>query len=156
MTTARTCLWFTPEDAEKAIDLYTSLIPETRVVETTTFENADQPDGQVRVWTLQIAGTPFQMMASARPQGFTMAHSMWLVVDDQAELDRVWDGFLAAGGNELACGWIVDPFGLQWQVLPRVWEELTSGDQARAQRVAEALWGMVRIDVAALEAAARG
>lgn len=157
MTTASTCLWFTPDEAAKAIELYTELIPNTRVVRSESLTNDQQEAGEVRIWELEIAGTTFHAMASDRPEGFSMAHSMWLVVDDQAELDRVWDGFLAAGGKELQCGWIVDPFGLQWQVLPEAWGRLTGPDDpARAQRVAEALWQMTKIDIAGLEAAAKG
>lgn len=155
MSSLSTCLWFAPDKAQQAVDLYVKVIPNARIVSTTTLTNEQQPNGQVQVWTLELAGTRVQVMGAAGEEPFTMAHSMWLVLDDQAEIDRVWEGFLAAEGRELACGWIADPFGLQWQVLPAAWERLTSsGDQAQAQRVAEALWGMVKIDIAALEAAA--
>ncbi|WP_040162011.1 VOC family protein [Nigerium massiliense] len=156
MTDASTCLWFSSEDAPKAIELYTTLIPGSRVVETQQFDNEQQTDHSVSIWTIEIAGRTTHVMGADHSERFTTAHSMWLIVDDQEQLDRVWDGFLAAGGTEMQCGWIVDPFGLPWQVLPAAWERLTSGDPARAQRVVEALWQMVRIDVAALEAAARG
>lgn len=153
--TASSCLWFDPEVAPRAVELYTELIPGARVAHTWVFDNADQPSGKVQLWTLELAGGTVQVMGSAGQEQFTTAHSMWLVVDGQAQLDRVWDGFLAAGGQERQCGWITDPFGVPWQVLPAVWERLTRGDdQARAQRVVEALWQMVRIDAAALEAAA--
>lgn len=151
-----TCLWFAPADAPKAVELYTTLIPGSKVVGEQTFTNEQQAAGEVRVWTLEIAGRPVQVMGSDGNEPFTMAHSMWLVVDDQAELDRVWDGFLAAGGKEYACGWIGDPFGVHWQVVPAAWERLTKdADPAQAQRVVEALWQMVKIDIAKLEAAAR-
>lgn len=154
MATASSCLWFPIGVAAKAVELYTSLIPGSRVVSTRTFANADQSAGQVQIWTLEIAGRPTQVMASDHAEEFTTAHSMWLVVEDQAQLDQVWDGFLAGGGQEVACGWIVDPFGVKWQVIPEAWERLTSADDAQAQRVVEALWQMTRIDIAALEAAA--
>ncbi|WP_130864908.1 VOC family protein [Acidipropionibacterium timonense] len=152
---AATCLWFDPEVASRAVDLYTHLVPGSRVVESLSLRNEDQPTGIVRVWTLEIAGSTVHVMGSTGGQEFTMAHSMWLVLPDQAALDRVWDGFLDAGGQELACGWLVDPFGVSWQILPAAWERLTSGDPRRAQKVAEALWQMRRIDVATLEAAAQ-
>lgn len=155
MTKIASCLWFAPEVAPKAVELYTELIPNSRVVSTQSFSNADQPTGQVQIWTLALAGTEVHVMGSAHQEEFTTAHSMWLVVDDQAQLDHVWDGFLAAGGQEAVCSWITDPFGVKWQVVPKVWEELTSPDDpARAQRVVEALWQMTRVDVAALEAVA--
>lgn len=153
--TASSCLWFSPDVAPKAVALYTHLIPNARVAHTQVFDNADQPSGKVQIWTLELAGGTVQIMGSAGQEQFTTAHSMWLVVDDQARLDQVWDGFLAAGGHERQCGWITDPFGVPWQVLPAVWERLTrTDDRAQAQRVVEALWQMVRIDAAALEAAA--
>lgn len=83
--------------------------------------------------------------------------SLSVVVPDQVALDKVWDGFLERGGKEQACSWIMDPYGVRWQVLPQAYYDLTStGDAGQTQRVTEALWQMVRIDVAGLEAAARG
>lgn len=155
MTRAATCLWFDPETAARAVDLYTTLIPHSRVESSQHFANDDQPTRSVGIWTLELAGAEVHVMGAADGEAFTSAHSMWLVVDDQDQLDHVWDGFLAAGGHELACGWIVDPFGVSWQVIPRAWERLSAPDDPeRAQRVVEALWQMIRIDVADLEAAA--
>lgn len=156
MARASTCLWFSPEDAPKAVEFYTSVIPGSRIVSTQTFANDQQPTGQVQVWTLEVAGSTVQVMGSGGNQPFTMAHSMWLLVEDQAELDQIWDAFLAAGGKEFACGWIADRFGVHWQIVPAAWERLISGDQARAQRVVEALWQMIRPDIAKLEEAAQG
>lgn len=157
MTSISTCLWFDPDVAPRAIKLYTDLIPNSRQVFTQTFRNGAQDTGEVQIWTLEIAGSPVQIMAASYGEKFTTAHSMWLVVEDQQALDHVWDGFLAAGGKEMACGWIADPFGVPWQIIPAAWERLTeTDDREQAQRVAEALWQMVRIDVDALERAARG
>lgn len=157
MPALRPCLWLTPDEAEMALDLYTSLVPDTRVVGSWHVDNHDMPEHGVDIHHLDVAGTQVQIMACARYSDFTDAVSMYLVVDDQATLDRVWDGFIAAGGEEVQCGWVRDPFGVRWQVVPKVFEELTSGDdQEQRQRVVEAVWGMVRIDAAALEAAARG
>lgn len=156
MPTLNTCLWFSPDIAPKAIDLYTRVIPNSRVVSMTEFDNEQEPSGKVRIWTLNIAGTPTRVMGASHSQEHTMAHSMFLLAKDQAELDAVWDGFLAAGGKEFACGWIADPFGVSWQIIPEAWGRLIEGPAEQAQRVAEALWSMVKIDVAVLENAARG
>lgn len=156
MATAGTCLWFDLETATKAVKLYTAVVPSTTVTSTQDLHNDQQTEGRVKVWGLDVCGSDLHIMGADGNQEFTMAHSMWLELDNQAQIDRVWDGFLEAGGKELACGWIVDPFGVSWQVLPQRWSELTQGDPAQAQRVAEALWQMTRIDVAGLEAAARG
>lgn len=149
-----TCLWFAPDQAERAVEFYVETFPCGKVLDTQRFRNEQQPSGEVQVWTLEIGGAPVHVMGSAGEQPFTMSHSMWLVVDDQQQLDHVWDAMLAAGGKELACGWIVDPFGVHWQIVPRAWERLVAGGGDQAQRVAETLWGMVRPDVARLEAAA--
>lgn len=155
MTHLNTCLWLSPEDAPKAVELYTTLISNSRVVGDQHYTNDDQPGGSTRIWQLDLAGTRVHVMAASPAPEFTDAHSMWLVVDDQAELDRVWDGFLDQGGTEVMCGWITDPFGVKWQVVPKLWEEIAQGDDPeRAQRAVEAVWQMVRIDVAALADAA--
>jgi predicted 3-demethylubiquinone-9 3-methyltransferase (glyoxalase superfamily) len=77
-------------------------------------------------------------------------------VDTQEELDRVWDALVAEGGHPVACGWLVDRWGLSWQVTPRAMGELMAagGDPAAAARVFHAMQDMVKLDIAALRAAA--
>ena len=76
-----------------------------------------------------------------------------LTCDSQAEIDHLWDGLLA-GGTAEACGWLRDRYGLSWQIMPRRLLELIAGpDQERAARVATAMLGMVKLDLAAIEAA---
>ena len=121
------------------------------------FEGNPQPVGGVDVWEVEMAGTPYQVMGSPGAQPFSQAASLVLHVADQAELDAFWDGMLEAGGQEFACGWIGDPFGVSWRVTPEVFYRAMQGDDdAAAQRVVEACWRMVRIDVAEMEAAFRG
>lgn len=156
MTTLATCLWLWPEDGPRAVELYTSVLPRCTTEDDHHLTKDDEPGGEVRLWTLDVDGHELRVMAPDGAERPTTAVSMWLVVEDQEALDRVWDGFLEAGGEEMACAWIRDPFGVCWQVLPKAWEWLTSGDPAQAQRVVEALWQMKRVDVAALERAAAG
>lgn len=156
MTELSACLWFPHDVAARAVELYTGLIPDSRVVSYSPVRHPDQPEGLIHLWSLQIAGRPLRVMGCTGEEQFTHALAPWLMVRDQQELDRVWDGFLAAGGTELACGWIQDPFGVRWQVIPQVWERLVDqADEEQRQRVVEAVWSMRRIDVAQLEAAAR-
>lgn len=152
--TAATCLWFAPDVAPRAVDLYARVVPGFR---TLAHRHLDQPEGPGSdVWELEFSGTPYQVMGADHAPAHTMAASVSLRVDDQEQLDAFWDAVLAAGGRELACGWVVDPFGVHWQVLPRVFvEAMTDGQPATAQRVAEALWTMTRPDVAVLEQAAQ-
>ena len=76
---------------------------------------------------------------------------------DQEETNRIWDAILAAGGSEVQCGWITDPYGYSWQITPRILNEaLASDDRAKAKAAFEAMMPMVRIDIATIEAAIEG
>jgi predicted 3-demethylubiquinone-9 3-methyltransferase (glyoxalase superfamily) len=90
---------------------------------------------------------------------FPLTEAVSLVIDcaDQAEVDYYWDALTANGGRESQCGWLVDPFGLSWQIVPSVLGELMSaGDAAQAERVMQAVLGMVKLDIAGLQAAYEG
>jgi predicted 3-demethylubiquinone-9 3-methyltransferase (glyoxalase superfamily) len=90
--------------------------------------------------------------------GFTFDEAISLLIDcaDQAEVDYYWDK-LSDGGEEGQCGWLKDRYGLSWQVVPAAWEDvLTTGDPARARRAMQALYGMKKIDLVAIEAAMEG
>jgi predicted 3-demethylubiquinone-9 3-methyltransferase (glyoxalase superfamily) len=86
---------------------------------------------------------------------FTEAISFAVLCEDQAEVDRLWDALLADGGQPSQCGWLKDRFGLSWQIVPKRLNELMADpDPERARRATEAMLQMVKLDVAALEAAA--
>jgi predicted 3-demethylubiquinone-9 3-methyltransferase (glyoxalase superfamily) len=86
----------------------------------------------------------------------TDAFSLFVLCEDQAEVDRYWD-LLTADGTPTACGWLTDKFGLSWQIVPRRLMELQADpDRARAQRAVDAMMKMVKLDVAELERAANG
>src|SRR4029078_6790005 len=76
--------------------------------------------------------------------------------DDQAETDRYWNAIIGNGGQESACGWCKDKWGLSWQITPRVLTEALGAGGDEAKRAFEAMMGMTKIDVAAIEAARRG
>lgn len=104
-----------------------------------------------------LDGTPFAALNGGPEYPFTAAVSFEIECADQAELDHYWSHLTADGGREVACGWLTDRFGLSWQVVPRRLPELTvDADPAVAERVNRAVLGMVKLDIAALEAAARG
>lgn len=151
-------LWF-DQDAAKAAELYTKLFPDSAIQSKSSF-GADAPGGPpggVTVVDFTIMGQRMRAMSTARHEPFTDAISMVVLCQDQAELDRYWSGLLADGGREQACGWLVDRFGLRWQIIPAMLEEAMGGsDPARSNRVLEALWKMVKIDIATLQKAAAG
>ena len=88
---------------------------------------------------------------------FNEAISMFVLCDDQAEIDRLWTHLLAGGGKEQACGWLKDKFGLSWQIVPkRHMEMMRDPDKAKRDRVMAAMMQMVKFDIAALEKAYAG
>jgi predicted 3-demethylubiquinone-9 3-methyltransferase (glyoxalase superfamily) len=144
------CLWFDGQ-AEQAAELYTSVFPNSAV--TSVHRN---PDGSALMveWTLD--GQPYQGLNGGPLFTFSEAISFSISCADQAEVDHYWDA-LTEGGAESQCGWLVDRFGVSWQVVPtRLGELLGDPDPERSQRAMQAMLGMSRIVVAELEAAADG
>ncbi len=148
------CLWYA-ERAEEAARFYAGLIPDSRVdaVFTLPAETPSGPVGSVQIVEMTLAGAPVVAMTAKPLESFNHAISLVLTCDTQAEIDRLWEGLLA-GGTAEACGWLRDRYGLSWQIMPRRLLELIGGpDRDRAARVAAAMLGMVKLDLAALEAA---
>jgi predicted 3-demethylubiquinone-9 3-methyltransferase (glyoxalase superfamily) len=149
-------LWFDTE-AEQAAAFYTSVFPNSRTGGVTRYpEGAAGPTGSVMTVEFSLDGQPFVGINGGPRFPFTEALSFQITCEDQAEVDRYWD-LLSEGGQEVQCGWLKDRFGLSWQVVPTGMDEVFSDpDPARAQRAMQAMLGMVKIDVAALRAAADG
>lgn len=153
-----THLWYA-RDAEAAARFYASVFPDSRVdgVWPLPVDSPSGPAGAVQVVDFTLLGQRFQAISAGPHHEFNDAISIVVLCDDQAELDRYWDALLADGGKPQACGWLIDRFGLRWQIVPRQMDVLMkSDDQARAGRVAAAMLQMVKLDIAALEAAGRG
>ena len=113
-----------------------------------------QPDDPI-VLDLTICGRDFQLL-NGGDVGLTpnMMVSLMVETADQAETDRIWDAILAAGGTAVQCGWITDPYGYSWQITPRILNDaLADKDRKVARAAFEAMMPMVKIDVAAIEAA---
>jgi predicted 3-demethylubiquinone-9 3-methyltransferase (glyoxalase superfamily) len=158
-TTARskisTFLWYATQ-AEEAARFYTSIFPDSRVngVWALPAESPSGPAGSVKVVEFTLFGQPFQAMTAGPHHEFNDAISIVVTCEDQAELDRYWNALLQGGGKEQACGWLTDKFGLRWQIIPRVLEELMrTDDTTRGRRVAEAMLQMVKLDIATLKKA---
>lgn len=151
-------LWFEKE-AEVAVALYTSLIPNSRITSTTALpaDSPSGPAGSVHVISFTLDGLPYTAMNAKGADSFNHAISLVVACENQAEVDRIWDGLLAGGGKPQACGWLLDRWGLAWQVTPRVmFEMMASPDRAAAKRASEAMMTMVKFDIAALQKAFDG
>lgn len=152
------CLWFNG-DAEQAAEFYVGLFPDSRVdaVHRSPVDNPSTLKGDVLLVEFTLAGRSFTGLNGGPQFQFTEAVSFQIDCADQAEVDYYWSALTADGGREIQCGWCKDRFGLSWQVVPRrMMELLSSSDRAEAARAMQAMMGMTKMDVAALEAAAKG
>lgn len=150
-------LWYAKE-AEEAARFYTSIFPDSRVDRVTALqsESPSGPPGSVKVVDFTLFGQRFQAMSAGPHHDFNDAISLMVLCDDQAELDRYWSALLEGGGKPQACGWLIDRFGVRWQVVPAVFEEMMRDkDPVRSRRVTDAMMRMVKFDIAALEKAYR-
>ena len=150
-------LWF-PEKAAEAARFYASIFPDSRVdrVAALQSESPSGPPGSVKVVDFTLFGQPFRAMSAGPHDEFNDAISLTVLCDDQAELDRYWDALLEGGGKPQACGWLIDRFGVRWQITPAVLEEMIRDpDPERSKRASDAMLGMVKLDIATLEKAYR-
>lgn len=150
-------LWF-EKDMEAAVGLYTSLIPGSRITERSAVmaDNPGGPAGSVKIMAFTLGDQDYRAIEAGPLDPFNHSFSIMVECDTQAEIDRLWDA-LKEGGAVEQCGWLKDRWGLSWQIAPRRLGELMNDpDPAKAKRVAKAMLKMVKLDIAALEAAARG
>jgi predicted 3-demethylubiquinone-9 3-methyltransferase (glyoxalase superfamily) len=120
-------------------------------------ESPSGPPGSVKIVDFTLLGQRFQAITAGPHDEFNDAIAMVVLCDDQAELDRYWDALLKNGGKAQACGWLVDRYGLRWQIVPAAFDEwLRDADAARSKRVSDAFLKMVKLDIATLERARRG
>lgn len=151
-------LWYAV-GAEEAATFYASVFPDSRVdrVSALMSESPSGPPGSVKVVDFTLLGQRFQAMTAGQHHDFNDAISLVVECADQRELDRYWNAILENGGRPAACGWIIDRWGVRWQIVPRMLIELMGEqDPERSKRVTDAMLEMVKLDIAALERAARG
>jgi predicted 3-demethylubiquinone-9 3-methyltransferase (glyoxalase superfamily) len=147
-------LWF-DTNALEAAEFYVSIFPNSRIGVITHYgEDAGVPAGTVLTVNFELDGQQFTGINGGPQFTFDEAISLLIDCDDQAEVDYYWDRLTADGGEESQCGWLKDKYGLSWQVVPAGWDTmLTSDDAAAKQRAMDAMFGMKKLDVAALQAA---
>jgi predicted 3-demethylubiquinone-9 3-methyltransferase (glyoxalase superfamily) len=148
-------LWFA-EGAREAVEFYVSLVPNSAIGEITTVpaETPSGPPGSVEIVQFTLGGQNFVAMQAGPFEPFNHAYSVQVMCEDQAEVDRIWDGFLADGGTAEQCGWLRDRWGLSWQIVPKALIEMMTGARkGNAKNMTEAMLQMVKIDIATLEKA---
>jgi predicted 3-demethylubiquinone-9 3-methyltransferase (glyoxalase superfamily) len=151
MPTITPHLWFDKE-AEEAANLYCSIFPDSRILETRRYENTG-PSGTDTITTVTFEITGQRVIAlNAGPYfKFNESFSFFVECEGQEEVDEYWDKLTADGGEESACGWLKDKFGLSWQIIPKLLEELLQDeDKDRANSVMQAMLQMKKIDCDAL------
>ena len=141
-------LWFN-DNAEEAATFYLSVFPHARRIDELRSTGAGPwPVGKVGTITIELEGQEMVFLNGGPAHQLTPAFSFFVRCDSQEEIDAYWNT-LIAGGKPMACGWLTDRFGLCWQIVPRTIAELI-----RHPRAMEAMMGMVKLDISALEAAA--
>jgi predicted 3-demethylubiquinone-9 3-methyltransferase (glyoxalase superfamily) len=143
-------LWFDSE-AEDAAKMYTSIFENSRITDTS------RAGDRVMSVTFELSGQRLMALNGGPHYQLSPAFSLFVSVESQAELDRTWEALLAGGGKPTRCGWLVDRYGLSWQVIPTALIKLMSDpDPGRASRAVQAMMGMIKLDIAELERAAAG
>jgi len=152
------CLWF-DRDALDAATFYAKTFPDT-TVDRVNHAPGDYPSGQkgdVLTVEFTVMGIPCIGLNGGKAFTPDEAFSFQVATDDQAETDRLWNAIVGNGGQESACGWCKDKWGLSWQITPRVLiEAITDPDPAAAKRAFDAMMTMHKIDIAKIEAARKG
>jgi predicted 3-demethylubiquinone-9 3-methyltransferase (glyoxalase superfamily) len=160
MSTSRIspCFVF-PENAREAVTFYVSVFPDSKIIKTTTYKEGEPgPEGQIRTISFELMG---QHMVATNAKGdnfsFGQGLSLMMECDDQKMIDSITRKLIDGGAKQQDCGWVVDRFGVSWQIVPKMVREVIEGkDDAKADRVIHALFQMKKLDIAQLERAANG
>lgn len=151
------CLWF-DKDAEAAARFYAQTFPDSAVkaVHKAPGDFPGGKEGQVLTVEFTVLGIPCLGLNGGPQFPQSEAFSFQIATDDQAETDRYWNAIVNNGGQESACGWCKDRWGVSWQITPRTLTEAFNAGGAEAKRAFAAMMSMRKIDVSAIEAARRG
>ena len=154
----KVCLWY-DGDAEGAARFYARTFPDTEVgqVQRAPGDFPSGREGQVLTVEFTVMGVPCLGLNGGDAFRHSEAFSFQVATQDQAETDRYWDAIVGHGGQESACGWCKDRWGISWQITPTALTRAMEGsDRAVAKRAFTAMMTTKKIDVAAIEAAVRG
>ena len=149
-------LWF-DDQAEEAVNFYTALFKNSKIDRIFRYneeaaEKTGRPVGSVLTIEFEIEGQKFVALNGGSLFKFNESVSFVINCETQAEVDYFWDKLTADGGEESACGWLRDKFGLSWQIIPTVLiDMLHDGDEEKSGRVMQAMFQMKKIDIKALK-----
>src|SRR5688572_26219421 len=152
------CLWY-DGTALEAATFYAKTFPDSAIgaIHHAPGDFPSGKEGDVLTVEFTVLGTPCIGLNGGSAFKHSEAFSFQVATDDQAETDRYWNAIVGNGGQESACGWCKDKWGLSWQITPRVLvEAITDPDRAAAKRAFDAMMEMRKIDIAKIEAARKG
>ncbi|MCB1043643.1 MAG: VOC family protein [Acidobacteria bacterium] len=138
------------DQLEDAIAFYTATFPDSMIIKHARSDKG----GPITSAEFVVGGQTFMGFNGGPYFSFSQGFSLFVDCEDQAEVDAYWDKLIQAGAVPSQCGWITDPFGVTWQIVPRRFMELINDDNSKkVQAVMDAMMTMVKLDVAALEKA---
>lgn len=158
MSGSSLCLWY-ESGAEEAAEFYAATIPDTAIlgIERAPADNPSTLQGAVLLVRMRLAGHDTVLLNGGPHFRLNEAFSLQVHTEDQAQTDRLWDAIVGGGGSPSMCGWCKDKWGLSWQITPRaLTSALSHPDPQLRKRAFEAMMGMNKIDIAAIEAAIGG
>jgi predicted 3-demethylubiquinone-9 3-methyltransferase (glyoxalase superfamily) len=143
--------------AEEAVEFYTSIFEDSRILSTTCHEaGGPGPEGELMSATFELAGQEFMALNGGPSFAFSQGISLFVDCEDQGEVDELWER-LTDGGEPGPSGWLTDRFGVSWQVIPRALGELLADeDREKASRVMQAMLRMSKIEIDGLRRAHEG
>lgn len=146
-------LWF-DNNAEEAIQFYTSIFKNSKILMTSRFgEGGPGKDGKFMTGTIQLEGQELMVLNAGPVFKFNEAISLFVNCETQEEVDYFWEK-LSEGGQKSQCGWLKDKFGLSWQIIPSILGKLMhSSDPAKAKKVVDAMMKMSKLDISILKKA---
>jgi len=148
--------------AKEAADFYVGIFPNSKIKTVSHYSEVgkeihQRPPGSVLVVEFELDGQPFLTLNGGPESSFTDAISFQILCKSQAEIDRYWEKLTGGGGKPIACGWLVDKFGVSWQITPENMDRMLADSKSPAyERVFSAMMEMVKLDMAALERAYAG
>jgi predicted 3-demethylubiquinone-9 3-methyltransferase (glyoxalase superfamily) len=142
-------------EAEEAVNLYTSIFPDSKILSTTPYPpGAPGPEGALMSASFELAGQEFVALNGGPSFTFSQGTSLFVDCETQEEVDELWERLTADGGKPGPCGWLTDRFGVSWQIIPRALGELMSDENAaKSQAVMQAMLQMQKIEIQGLQRA---